>query len=81
MLKSVRYDQAIDEFYMPYAAAKYGGKCTKALFKTASCFIDDNTATNNVYEVEYDQELIKQANAKLQAHINAHNQKINANIE
>lgn len=32
LIRRVRLDSAIDEFYLPYAAAKYGGKCQKNLF-------------------------------------------------
>ena len=33
LIRRVRLDSAIDEFYLPYAAAKYGGKCQKNLFE------------------------------------------------
>ena len=32
LIRRVRLDSAIDEMYTPYAAAKYGGKCSKMLF-------------------------------------------------
>lgn len=32
LIKRCRYDSAIDEFYTPYAAVKYGGKPSKHLF-------------------------------------------------
>ena len=32
LIRRVRLDSAIDGFYLPYAAAKYGGKCQKNLF-------------------------------------------------
>lgn len=32
LIRRIRMDAAIDEFYMPYSAAKYGGKCAKNLF-------------------------------------------------
>ena len=33
LIRRVRYDAAIDEFYLPYAAAKAGGRSAKRLFK------------------------------------------------
>lgn len=33
LIRRVRFDAAIDEFYTPYGAAKYGGKCAKTLFE------------------------------------------------
>ena len=32
LIRRVRYDAAIDGVFMPYSAAKFGGKCSKALF-------------------------------------------------
>lgn len=32
LIRRIRMDSAIDEFYTPYSAAKYGGKCAKNLF-------------------------------------------------
>ena len=33
MIRRIRLDSAIDQFYLPYAAAKYGGKCQSNLFE------------------------------------------------
>ena len=32
LIRRVRMDAAIDEFYTPYSAVKFGGKCAKTLF-------------------------------------------------
>ena len=32
LIRRVRFDAAIDEFFTSYGAAKYGGKCSKTLF-------------------------------------------------
>ena len=34
MIPRLRADKAIDEFYMPYAAAKGSKECSESLFKT-----------------------------------------------
>lgn len=41
MLRRIRCDSAIDEFYMPYAAVKLGGKCSKRLFEGRGSFMLD----------------------------------------
>lgn len=42
MLRRIRCDSAIDEFYMPYAAVKLGGKCSKRLFEGRGAFLLDD---------------------------------------
>ncbi len=34
MISRLRADKAIDEFFTPYIAAKYGKECSDSLFKT-----------------------------------------------
>ena len=41
LLRRIRCDSAIDEFYMPYAAVKLGGKCSKRLFEGRGSFMLD----------------------------------------
>lgn len=41
MLRRIRCDSAIDEFYTPYAAVKLGGKCSKRLFEGRGSFLLD----------------------------------------
>lgn len=44
MIRRIRADHAIDEFYMPYAAAKCGKECSNSLFSLrGTMFIEDNT--------------------------------------
>jgi len=44
MIRRIRLDSAIDQFYLPYAAAKYGGKCQTNLFEgRGGFFIDTKT--------------------------------------
>ncbi len=43
LIRRIRFDSAIDEFFTPYAAAKYGGKCSKHLFAGRGSFLLKNT--------------------------------------
>lgn len=41
MLKRIRADKAIDEFYNPYAAVKFNKECVDTLFKSrGSIFVE-----------------------------------------
>lgn len=65
LIKRVRYDSAIDEFYTPYAAVKFGGKCGKHLFDGRGSIIlsDQNTQKPR----DYTPEMLRRANRKLKA--------------
>lgn len=42
LIKRARLENAVDSFFVPYAAAKYGKDCANALFKgSGSLFLDD----------------------------------------
>ncbi|MCD8295471.1 MAG: hypothetical protein LUE27_09565 [Clostridia bacterium] len=65
LIRRVRLDAAIDEFYTPYGAAKYGGKCAAHLFdgrgSVTMCDGKDAKAP------EVTGEMVKKANEKLRA--------------
>ena len=65
MIHRVRLDSAVDEFYTPYGAAKYGGKCSKALFDGRGSFCIGNTSKKVSYDhEEITPEMIEKANEK-----------------
>ena len=61
LVRRVRLDAAIDQFYTPYAAAKYGGKAEKSLFDGRGGFTMQNTNQTATYTPE----MVEKANAKL----------------
>lgn len=63
LIRRIRYDSAIDEFYTPYAAVKFGGKCGNHLFEGRGSLIlseADAQAPQN-----YTPEMVKRATRKL----------------
>lgn len=62
LIKRCRYDAAIDEFYTPYAAVKFGGKASKHLFSIRGDVFVGSTAN-----VSYTPEAAKKAEEKLRA--------------
>lgn len=59
LITRCRYDSAIDEFYMPYGAVKYGGKAQQHLFSVrGDIFIGHEPE-------DVTPEMIERANAKL----------------
>ncbi len=65
LIKRIRYDAAIDEFYTPYAAAKFGGKCSKHLSDGRSSIILD--ASDASKSRDYTPAMVRRANHKLKA--------------
>ena len=66
LIRRVRLDSAIDEMYTPYAAAKYGGKCSKTLFDgRGSMYLNSDKSKTFAHE-EITPEMIDKANQKLQ---------------
>ncbi len=63
LIKRIRYDAAIDEFYSPYAAVKFGGKCSKHLFNGRGSIMLDNSDAPKASD--YTPEMVKKANRKL----------------
>ena len=65
LIRRVRFDAAIDEFFTPYGAAKYGGKCSKTLFDGRGSIMlsDKPTPARNTEEIT--PEMIERANSKL----------------
>lgn len=60
LIKRCRYDSAIDEFYTPYAAVKFGGKPSKHLFSgRGDIFIGSSENTT------YTPEMVKKAEDRL----------------
>lgn len=66
LIRRVRMDAAIDEFYTPYGAVKFGGKCAAHLFEgRGSVTLPDGTEKPAPQTVT--QEMIRKANRKLRA--------------
>lgn len=65
LIRRVRFDAAIDEFFTPYGAAKYGGNCSKRLFNGRGSIVltDGAKPTRRVEEVT--PEMVERANKKL----------------
>lgn len=63
LIHRVRLDAAIDEFYTPYAAAKFGGKCSKSLFSGRGKIILYDDEENETKEIT--NKMISKANRKL----------------
>lgn len=62
LIKRCRYDAAIDEFYTPYAAVKFGGKASKHLFS-----VRGDVFVGTTENVAYTPEMVKKAEEKLRA--------------
>ena len=65
LVKRIRHDAAIDEFYTPYAAVKFGGKCSKHLFDGRGSITLENPDTPKVRD--YTPAMVRKANRKLKA--------------
>lgn len=66
LIRRVRFDAAIDEFFTPYGAAKYGGKCSKTLFDgRGSIVLTDGESSPFGSTEEVTPEMIERANQKL----------------
>ena len=78
LIKQVRYDSAIDEFYTPYAAAKYGGKCHKFLFDGRGDFFvnEKKDKKSNCSDEEITAEMIERANIRLKEELAKHNRRL-----
>ncbi len=64
LIRRVRYDAAIDEFYLPYAAAKAGGRSAKRLFKGVGDVILPEEGSTGTDEPSL--ELVQRASRKLE---------------
>ena len=62
LIHRVRMDAAIDQFYMPYGAAKYGGKCSKLLFEGRGSMHLGKTNSKQHEHEEITPEMIEKAN-------------------
>jgi hypothetical protein len=60
LIRQTRFDATIDEFYTPYAAAKYGGKCHKFLFDGRGEFIINGSKKFAVSDEEITPEMIEE---------------------
>lgn len=78
LIRKARYDSAIDEFYTPYAAAKYGGKCHKYLFNERGDFYvkGGNCVKSTCSDEEITPEMIERANMRLKEELHKHNQRL-----
>lgn len=66
LIRRIRMDSAIDEFYIPYAAVKFGGKCARNLFDgRGSITLSDHGDKSGAHEIT--EEMIRKANRKLRA--------------
>lgn len=66
LIRRVRLDAAIDEHYTPYAAAKYGGKCSKALFDGRGSMYLGKSDNKTFAHEEITPDMIEKANQRLQ---------------
>lgn len=66
LIRRIRCDAAIDEFYQPYAAVKFGGKCARNLFDGRGTIIlpDEDAAS---FAESCTPAMIRRANRKLRA--------------
>jgi len=62
LIRRVRADSAIDEFFHPYTAGKYGGDCQKTLFRMRGDFYDGGSP-----EAAFSPEALKRAEERLDA--------------
>lgn len=78
LIRRIRMDAAIDEFYTPYAAVKLGGKYADNLFGERGSVIitDDYSITHEITAEE-----LENANRKLLAIINAQQNKLDNILE
>ena len=65
LIRRVRYDAAIDGVFTPYCAAKFGGKCAKALFDGRGSIILGATESTTSGHEKITKAMIKKANEKL----------------
>jgi hypothetical protein len=65
LVRRVRLDAAVDEMFTPYAAAKYGGKCSKALFDGRGSMYIGTEKKHFVHE-DITPDMIEKANQRLQ---------------
>ena len=72
LIRRVRCDSAIDQFYTPYAAAKSGGKVLESLFKGRGNF----TLQSVNQPAPYTPEMVEKANAKLRKIIEEREKKL-----
>jgi hypothetical protein len=66
LIRRVRLDSAIDEMYTPYAAAKYGGKCSKKLFEGRGSMYLGASDNKAFAHEEITPDMIEKANQRLQ---------------
>lgn len=66
LIRRVRLDAAIDEFYTPYGAAKFGGKCSKALFDGRGSMFVKNALELPKNQEEVTPQMIERANERFQ---------------
>lgn len=72
-LRRVRSDHAIDAFFLPYGAAKFGGKCSRELFRAAgSFFLNDGEDDPDAL----DPEAVEAARNRLQAINDEHSRRL-----
>lgn len=63
LIRRVRMDAAIDEFYTPYGAVKFGGKCASYLFDGRGSVTLTDESEKSTQEVT--EAMIRRANRKL----------------
>ena len=66
LIRRVRMDAAIDEFYTPYGAVKFGGKCATYLFNGRGSITLPEEGEKSASQ-EVTKRLINKANRKLRA--------------
>ncbi len=52
LIRRIRADSAIDEFYHPYTAGKFGGKCQRLLYDARGGFYAEDSAEQSAFSPE-----------------------------
>ena len=76
LIRRVRCDSAIDQVYLPYAAAKYGGKCQRNLFDGRGSFFLNTTSSGKAPK-GYTRAELKAAEEKARRIIEEHEKALN----
>ena len=66
LIRRVRFDAAIDEFFTPYGAAKYGGKCSKALFNGRGSIMIPDTDKTSAKQHDVTPDMVERARQRLE---------------
>lgn len=66
LIRRVRLDAAVEEFYIPYGAVKFGGKCARHLFEGKGSVILSDSSEKPEQQMVTD-DMVRKAQRKLRA--------------